>query len=207
MRSTTLLAAVCLAAPLAAQNAPNLPADWKIRPDRAGVDLSTLSFETMPPGWHVTTGPSLILWNPAMTATGNFTVTSEVFFFREKSRDTEAYGILVGGKDLEGEGQSYTYFMLRNDGKFLVKHRAGSATHNVADWTAHDAVARHTAETKGATAKNVLTVQAKADSVHFLVNGQRVGAWARAGIQVDGIVGFRVNHGLNLHFSKLEVAK
>ncbi|HEX9164668.1 MAG TPA: hypothetical protein VF862_02070 [Gemmatimonadales bacterium] len=205
MRLATLF--LLIAAPLAAQNVPQLPADWKVRPDRANADLSTLSFETMPPGWHVTTGPSLILWNPSMTATGNFTVTSEVFFFREKSRDTEAYGILVGGKDLEGEGQAYTYFLLRNDGKFMVRHRAGAATHTIADWTAHDAVARHTAETKGATAKNVLSVQAKADSVHFLVNGQQVGTWPRAGMQVDGIVGLRVNHGLNLHWSKLEIGR
>lgn len=205
MRLTTLF--LLIASPLAAQNAPKLPADWKIRPDRATADLSTLSFETMPPGWHVTTGPSLILWNPSMTATGNFTLTSEVFFFREKSRDTEAYGILVGGKDLEGEGQDYTYFLLRNDGKFMVRHRGGAATHTITDWTAHGAVAKHTAETKDATVKNVLVVQAKADSVHFLVNGQQVGAWARAGMAVDGIVGFRVNHGLNLHFSKLEVSR
>jgi hypothetical protein len=89
----------------------------------------------------------------------------------------------------------------------MVRHRGGAATHTIADWTAHDAVARHTAATKGATAKNSLSVPAKADSVHFLVNGQRVGAWARAGMQADGIVGFRVNHGLNLHFSKLDVSR
>jgi hypothetical protein len=104
MRLPILLLA--FAAPLAAQEGRKLPADWKIRTDRAWADVSTLSFETMPPGWHVTTGPSLILWNPSMTATGNFTVTSEVFFFREKGRDTEAYGILVGGRTSRGSDRT-----------------------------------------------------------------------------------------------------
>lgn len=204
MRLTPFLAAAVLAGPLAAQAVPD---GWKIRTDRPGVDLSTLSFVTMPPGWHVTTGPSLILWNPAMTAAGAYRVEAEIFFFREKSRDTEAYGVLVGGRDLDGPGQDYLYFLLRNDGKYLVKHRAGTETHTIADWTAHPAVAAHTAATEGPTVKNVLTVAAGADSVRFLVNGAQVAGFPRGLMQVDGTVGLRVNHGLNLHVSRLEIGR
>ena len=191
---------VLLAAPLAAQAPPG----WKVRADDAKADMAKLEFAEMKPGFHVTTGPAVILWNPENTATGNFTIDSEIFFFREGSRDTEAYGILLGGRDLEGAAD-YVYFMLRNDGKYLVKHRAGNGdTHLISDWSAHPAVKVHDG-TGGPTVKNVISVAAVTDSVRFSVNGQHVVSYPRSHMKPEGIVGIRVNHGLNLHFSKLAV--
>jgi len=37
------------------------------------------------------------------------------------------------------------------------------------------------------------------------VNGQEVATLPRADLAVDGVVGIRVNHALNLHVSRLEV--
>jgi hypothetical protein len=193
------IAALTLITNLAAQAPPG----WKVRPDDPKADLTKLAFTEMKPGFHVTTGPAAILWNPANTATGNYTIECEIFFFREGSRDTEAYGILLGGKDLDGAAD-YVYFMLRNDGKYLVKHRAGNGdTHVITDWTAHPAVGVHSGS--GTTVKNVISVAAAADSVRFSVNGQHVASYPRDHMKADGIVGVRVNHGLNLHFSKLDV--
>ena len=198
----TALLLLLLAFPLAAQSPPG----WKVRADDAKADLAKLSFEEMKPGFHVTTGPAVILWNPENTATGNFSIESEFFFFREGSRDTEAYGILLGGKELEGDAD-YLYFMLRNDGKFLVKHRAGNGdTHLITDWSASPAVAVHSG-TGAPTVKNVLSVAAETDSVKFSVNGQQVASYSRTHMKPEGIVGVRVNHGLNLHVSKLSITK
>jgi hypothetical protein len=55
--------------------------------------------------------------------------------------------------------------------------------------------------------KNVIRVEAGADSVRFFVNDQAVAAFPRNHMRADGIVGLRVNHGLNLHVSKLELKK
>ena len=193
--------ALLLTTNLAAQAPPG----WKVRADDPKADMTKLAFTEMKPGFHVTTGPALILWNPENTATGNFTIESEIFFFREGSRDTEAYGILLGGKDLEGEAD-YVYFMLRNDGKYLVKHRAGNGdTHLITDWTEHSAVVIH--HGSEGTIKNVISVAAGADSVRFSVNGQPVSSYPRSHMNADGIVGLRVNHGLNLHISKLAIGK
>src|SRR5262245_17289986 len=190
-----LLAFALLTSSLAAQAPPG----WKVRADDGKADLAKLSFEEMKPGFHVTTGPAVILWNPENTATGNFTIDSEIFFFRESSRDTEAYGVLLGGKDLEGAAD-YVYFMLRNDGKYLVKHRAGNGdTHLISEWSASDAIAVHKG-TDG-TVKNVVSVAAVTDSVRFSVNGKQVAAYSRTHMKPDGIAGIRVNHGLNLHVS------
>ena len=200
-RLAVLLGMLAMASSLRAQAPPG----WKVRADDPKADLTKLAFTEMKPGFHVTTGPAAIFWNPENTATGNFTIESEIFFFREGSRDTEAYGILLGGKDLEGAAD-YVYFMLRNDGKYLVKHRAGNGdTHLITDWTQHDAVVMHLGSE--GTVKKVISVAAGADSVRFSVNGKPVSSYPRSHMKADGIVGLRVNHGLNLHVSKLVIGK
>jgi hypothetical protein len=57
------------------------PAEWRIRADRADADTTELYFVGMAPGWHVTTGPSVILWDPARVAAGTYRLESEIFFF------------------------------------------------------------------------------------------------------------------------------
>ena len=180
------------------------PADWHIRADRPDADTTGLYFVGMPPGWHITTGPSVILWNPSTTASGNFRIEMEVFFFRENSRDTEGYGLLFGGRNLDAPGQDYVYVLLRNDGRFTVRHRGGPEVHTITDWTAHEAIARHSGG-EGATVKNVMVVETQPETVRVLVNGQELGVYPRSHMNADGIVGLRVNHALNLHVSRLEV--
>lgn len=180
------------------------PPGWRVRPDNPAARIDSLSFVSMEPGWHITTGPSVILWDPGRSATGQFRIEAEIFFFRGQSRDTEAYGVLFGGKNLDQDSQEYLYFVIRNDGKYLVKHRLGGETHTISDWTAHPAIVRHTGE-GGPTVKNVLGVAAAADSVRLFANGQQLSAYPADHMKADGLVGLRVNHGLNLHVSRLEI--
>ena len=53
--------------------------------------------------------------------------------------------------------------------------------------------------------KNVIAVEARGDRVRFFVNGSEVASVPRSELAVDGQVGLRVNHRLNLHVSRLEV--
>jgi len=196
--------AVLLAAPLASQDLKR-PEGWKVRFDRAGSTEAELEmFVSMPPGWHITTGPSGIFWDPAVTASGRFRAEMEVFLFDPQGR-REAFGIFFGGKDLEGPGQEYAYFLVREGGEFIVKHRRGAETPTLVDWTASPAVASWAERGDAVTAKNVLTVEAGSDTVRFLVNGRELAELPRAELPVDGAVGIRVNHALNLHVSRLEV--
>lgn len=55
------------------------------------------------------------------------------------------------------------------------------------------------------TALNTLTVRAEADSVYFEGNGQRLTAWPRAELPVDGVFGLRAGRGVNLHVTNLDV--
>ena len=46
----------------------------------------------------------------------------------------------------------------------------------------------------------------EADEAVFLVNGQEVARLGRDQVRSSGVAGLRVNHGLNLHVSRLEVS-
>jgi len=178
-----------------------LPPGWKVRLDRPG-DASTVKFWSMPPGWHGTTGPAAILYNPDTTAKGQYRVESESFLFDPGNR-LEGYGIFFGGKNLDKDDQSYSYFLIRRDGKFLVKQRQGAQTQEIVTWTEHAAIVKHAGGEK--TAKNVLAVEAGADTVNFFVNGQKVTSLPRAQVNTEGVVGLRINHSINVHVTRLTV--
>lgn len=208
-RSLTLPLALtlALAAPLLAQeeDAPK-PDGWELRldrMDRGGPD--DVFFVDMEPGWHVTTGPATVLYHPDRTASGSYSVESEIFLFDPGER-REGFGFFVGGQDLAGDGQAYTYFLIRRTGEYLVKRREGADTHVVQDWTAHDAIVSWDERgAEDATVKNVLSVEVGADDIAFFANGEELVRLPKDGLPTDGVVGLRVNHGLNLHVTSLEV--
>lgn len=211
MTRFALLAALALALPLAAQQPdakpapkPTLPEGWQARLDRANANAAAIKFATMAPGWHVTAGPSAIYWNDKHTASGPFELRSSIVLMKP-SAHPEAYGVFFGGNNLDKDDQRYTYFLVRQDGQYLIKHRAGAETHTVVDWTAHPAVK---APASGGEVTNDLTVRAGRDTVRFLVNGQEVRAVPRSALQdVDGQIGLRINHNLDVHVARLEVGK
>lgn len=208
---------VTLLVTAAAQDLPKgqFPAGWQVRVDGADTHaaagpapgVNDVTFVVMKPGWHITTGPSVILYDPTQTASGAYTVRSETFLFDPGTR-REAYGILLGGRDLGGANQAYTYFVIRRTGEFLIRRRTGATTSNVRDWTAAPAIRRY--DDKKAdehSVRNVLEVKVAADGAAFLVNGTEVARVATAEIDTDGVVGLRVNHQLNIHVSSLEIVK
>jgi hypothetical protein len=199
-----VLSLLAAASPAAAQDLQR-PADWTVRFDDPGATEDQLeTFVEMPPGWHVTSGPAAIYYSPDQTASGDFRAEMEVYLFDPGAR-REAFGIFVGGRDLQGDGQEYTYFLIRNGGQFIVKRREGADAPTVLPWTSHDAILSYADRGDDTSVKNVLAVEADGGDVRFFVNGQEVASLPRSQVDVDGTYGFRVNHGLNLHISKLEL--
>ena len=191
-----------------------VPPDWSVRldkPDPAfeltadgkGAGKSAIYFVSMTPGWHITTGPRAIFYHPGSSASGDFHAESQIHLFDPGER-REAFGIFFGGRDLDTDSLEYDYFLLRNSGEFLIKSRRGDETSVIRDWTPHDSIVTYGPETEG-TATNVLGITVAGDSVRFLVNGETVAEVARDEVSTDGLLGFRVNHHLNLHISTLTV--
>jgi len=215
MRTTLFLLALS-AAPLAAQgvtkDAPDpdkkatgggaLPAGWMGRTDRPTQNLADAKFVKMGSGYHVTAGPPAIYWNPSRTVSGNYTLRG-TFTQSKPSSHPEAYGLFFGGKNLDQPTQDYAYFLVRQNGMYTIKHRAGTETHTIVDWTANPAIKQ--VSEGSAPAVNDLRVTVTADSVRFIVNGQTVQTTQRMG--ADGIYGLRVNHNLDVHVDNFGVTK
>ena len=202
----TIIALLASAASLAAQEQElERPSDWAVRFDQPGLPDSAVYLVEMPPGWHVTTGPACILYNPENTASGQYRVEAEINQFDPQGRHREAYGVFIGGKELQTGAQQYVYFLIRNEGSYLVKRRMGSGTQVLIPWTSHGAIQQHPGGDETASSTNVLTVEVGADSITFLINGEQATEVPRGNLETDGIVGLRVNHALNLHVSRLDV--
>jgi hypothetical protein len=183
------------------------PPYWKVRLDepdaavRIGADdkEDDIYFVSMTPGWHITTGPASIFYHPANTAAGAFTAHTTIHLFDPGDRN-EAFGLFVGGMDLEGANQTYDYFLIRNSGEFLIKRRIGSETQLVQDWAPSPAIQRYT-DPAVSSVQNKMSIRVEGAEVVFSINEVEVARLPSA----EGIVGIRVNHGLNLHVSELAV--
>jgi hypothetical protein len=203
-------AASALPAQQTAQNDPDkaaagggrLPAGWLARLDRPTAKLEDLRFATTASGFHVTTGPSTILYQRDARATGEYTL-SGTFTQTKASAHPEGYGLFIDGGELDGPGQNYAYFLVRQDGKAVVLHRAGADVHRIMEWSAHPAIVK--ADSSG-RATNTLSVAVGADSVRFLVNGQPFNAISREHFgSADGAWGLRINHNLDVQIADLKV--
>jgi hypothetical protein len=172
------------------------PTGWSVRTDRNAPNTN-VRMAMMGEGVHLTLGPAVIAYRASDRATGPFH-TLATFTQTKAPAHPEGYGLFVGGKALDGEGQQYLYFLVRGDGTYLVKQRKGASTATVVDWTASPAV--HKADAAG-KATNLLEIDQKSDpsKVTFKVNGQPVWSADAKTQDLTGIVGLRVNHNLDVH--------
>jgi hypothetical protein len=187
-----------------------LPPGWHARTD-GNRPLTNVKFDSMSVGHHVTLGPATIFWRDADNAAGSYTAEAKFWQFpSDTHRDhREGYGLFIGGSALAAAGQRYTYFLIRDDGMFLVKRRMGDSTWSVTKgWTASDAVQSRAAQADTTkTVENTMTIRVTATDATFLVNGKIVYKANASDVDGNGIVGFRVNHNLNVHLGALEIAK
>ena len=194
-------------APLIAQ----APKGWMLRADRSTSASDpdapgAIKFVTMGSGFHATNPQAAVYWNPANTATGNYTLKG-TFKLMKPSGHTNFYGLVFGGSDLGGPAQSYLYFLVAQDGTWLVKRRDGDAkVEDVAPKTPNDAVKKPDASGQST---NALEVRVSASKIDYVVNGTTVHSTPKTGLtaKTDGIYGIRVNHQLEVHVDGFAVTK
>lgn len=185
------------------QGSGALPSGWQARLDQPAAKLSDLSFRTMGTGLHSTTGPAAIYYRPDSVASGNFEV--KVTLTQTKATaHREAFGLFIGGQNLQAATQKYTYFVIAQTGEYILKRRAGAEAPTVINWTAHPAINK-----PGANGQytNTISIVAGPETVSFRVNDKEVASRPRKELDVDGIVGLRMNHNLDVHIEGLTVNK
>lgn len=178
-----------------------LPTGWKGRLDSGGTSTAGVKMTPMGGGVHFMTGPAGIYYRPADKPTGAYEAQAE-FRQMEPAAHPEAYGLFIGGNDLDGANQKYTYFLVRQDGKFMIKRRAGSATPTVKDWTDSPAIKK--ADANGRMT-NTLAIAVAPDKVRFSINGSEVAAVDPGQVDTAGVAGLRINHNLNVHVEGFSV--
>lgn len=204
LASTIAIAALAVAS-VGAQST----AGWKVRADKstnaADPDgAGAIKFTATGDGFHAVNPQAAVYWHPNNAASGTYTLKG-TFTLNEPSSHPNYYGLVFGGSHLDGAEQAYTYFVVAQNGMFLVKRRVGDAkTEDVVAKTANAAVKQPDASGKST---NALEVRVTADKIDYVVNGTVVHSGPKAGVTTDGTWGIRVNHQLNVGISGLAVSK
>ena len=236
---TTGLFAVVLASPLAAQGgmagmnmdptnkiagSGKLPAGWELRWDAGTPAMTEVDVQKVGTSMHFRSGPAAIYYNPKDFGKGDYTVSAT--FSQAKSMGHEAYGLFIGGANLQDSSQHYIYFVIKPCrshgacsgegaktgtplGEILISQRTSNAKPTALVASAHDDAVNTDAEGSGA-ATNVLAIRVANDSLHFYANGKEVRTFAKSafnGASTDGIAGLRVNHNLDLTVEGFAIKK
>jgi hypothetical protein len=180
-----------------------VPAGYMGRTDNAAKNIADAKYVDSNGRWDITTGPAHIVYAAKDSASGAYTATTTIDQLAAPSHP-EAYGLVIGGTDLAGAGQRYTYFIVRGTGEYSVKVRDGAAARTLVDFTANPAVPKADA---GGKASYALGAQVMTDSVKFMVNGTTVKSLPKAGLFTDGVVGVRVNHNLRVLVTPVQIKK
>ncbi len=209
MRSSLVaLVTLLLAVPLAAQKPMDadrevegggeLAEGWMGRTDR-GQSFDNVRFTDEGGVLDVSVGPAIVLYRPENTAHGAYTVSGT---FEQLSSKGHAHGIglIIGGDDLQGLNQVYTYFLVRGDGNYIIKTRTGSETFELAPWTPNASI--HQSD-DSSHATNDMSVEVGAEDVIFKMNGKEVHREKTAEIYTDGVWGVRLNHNLDMRIKNL----
>ena len=198
-----LILTVCGATPLAAQ----APEGWQVRIDRSTSaadpdDVPDVKVATVGKGFRVTGGPAGTYWHVRHRAKGNFTARG-TFRLMKPSGHTNYYGLIFGGEALEGAAQRYIYFLVAQDGTFIIRQRTGEKVQDVTR-TMHTAVRQPGA---GGTSTNTLEVRVAGNQIAYVINGTVVHTTPKSGAtaQADGLVGVRINHLLDVQVEEFQV--
>lgn len=177
---------------------------WWARLDNPKEARTGLKFVTMGTGFRATTGPTIILFDPNEDWEGPYTTKATLTMTKLASHQV-AYGLFVGGQDLDTDKQRYTYFEIRQDGKYLIRKRSGSTIADVAgSWADHAAIQKPNAS---GSQTNELAIQVGRDAVVFMANGQTVATHPATAIDVVGMSGLRIGHGLDVQIDGFSVSQ
>jgi hypothetical protein len=198
--------ALLVVVPLAAQ----APKGWKIRVDRSTSAsdpdaAGNIKFMAMGSGFHAINPQAAVYWNPANTASGTYTLKG-TFTLLKPSDHTNYYGLVFGGSSLDGPDQRYLYFVVAQDGSWLLKHKAGAPEPATIARNVNAAVKKPEGNGKSV---NALEVRVQPDKVDYVVNGTVVHSTPKTGptAMTDGVYGMRVNHRLEVQVDGLAVTK
>src|SRR3982751_970241 len=180
-----------------------------------GQTLANAKIEKSGNDLHVTTGPALAYWNPANTASGDYTVkaTFTEAKYMNLNDHPHPYGIFIGGNDMGTPNQSYLYCAAYGNGNFIVRG-FGPAPFQLNGGHGEANAAVHKASGPGASVTQEIALSVKGDKVECAINNKVVASYNKADVvgagklkATDGGYGIRFAHNTEGMVSGLTVTK
>jgi hypothetical protein len=206
MATPALLFAAMVTVPSAAQdNDPDravaggqFPAGWSVRPDRGTP--AQVKFSQAGDVFRFSMGSAGTFYRADWMKSGSYTFSARL---TQKQRPSHpiSYGLVIGGKDLAGPNQTYTYFLVRNQGEYFISNCEGNNRPILVDWTPHASIVKQGADGRQT---NTLGIQVQGDNVIFMVNGTEVTRLAKGKVHADGLYGFRIGHNLDVDVDQVK---
>lgn len=180
-----------------------------------GQSVEDASFVAEGEGFHVTTGPAVTYWNPANTASGDYTV--QATFTEPKYMNLishpHPYGIVIAGNDLGTGQQSLLYCAAYGNGRFIVRG-FGPEPFQLNGRRAQEHAAVHKAAGKGEPVTQEIAVSVRGDKVECAINGTVVASYDKAAVVTagklkssDGVYGLRFAHNTEVIVTGLTVTQ
>jgi hypothetical protein len=167
---------------------------------RQGRVLNDAKFAQEGDGFHVTTGPATTFWNPANTASGDYTVKATFLEprFMELNSHPHSYGIVIGGTNMGTDQMSYVYCVAYGDGSALVRG-FGPGVFTLHPTSPNPAV--HKAAAVGQPVTQEIAWRVKGGRAECVINGSVVADYDKAQLvapgklqSTDGVYGIRFTH-------------
>jgi hypothetical protein len=165
-------------------------------------------------GLHVIAGPATTYWNPANTASGDYTVKATFTEprFMELNSHPHSYGIFIGGNDM-GTGQmSLVYCVAYGSGEMLVRGFSGPAVFTLIRQSANAAV--HKAPGPGKPVTQEIAWRVKGGRAECSINGTVVAGYSKEELvaagklkALDGVFGLRFTHNVEATIAGFGVTK
>lgn len=180
---------------------------------RQGRVLNDAKFVQEGANLHVTTGPATTFWNPANTASGDYTVKATFMEpkFMELNSHPHSYGIFIGGTNMGGEQMNLVYCVAYGDGTSLVRGFA-PAVFTLQRATPNPAV--HKAAGVGQPVTQEIAWKVKGGRAECSVNGAVVAGYDKAELvgpgklqSTDGVYGIRFTHNVEAVVSGFAMTK
>jgi hypothetical protein len=164
---------------------------------------------------HVTTGPAVTYWNPANTASGDYTVSATFTEpkFMNLNDHPHPYGIVIAGNGLGTPQHSELYCAAYGNGSFIVRG-FGPAPFKMNGGEGEANPAIHKAAGPGQPVSQKIALSVKGDRVECAINGTVVASYPKSQLvaagklkSTDGIYGIRFSHNTEGTVTDLKLTK
>ncbi|MDQ6612247.1 MAG: hypothetical protein M3Y64_07420 [Gemmatimonadota bacterium] len=168
------------------------PVGWMVQAEPASMGIKdTVRLVNMAPGWHMTSGPAALLWNPKDVVHGVFVATALLYLGPPRTGDLPGYGMFFGGRNMGTPAASYFEFLVRNDRRYSLRKHDGAKVTVLKDWSDLAGIGQHQGQ-HDHIVRNVFRIVADANMVQLMVNRMVALALPRKDLPPDGTFGMRI---------------